>query len=79
MSPGGAASNSLNTPVEQTPLQEKLDDMAAFIGKLGAGAAVATFGALMIIWAIGKAPADVELDAYIDAHHRCHDYRRRHP
>ena len=55
----------LNTPVEQTPLQEKLDDMAAFIGKLGTGAAVATFGALMIIWAIGKAPADVELDAYI--------------
>lgn len=34
---------------DQTPLQEKLDDMAALIGYVGMGAAAATFVAMMIL------------------------------
>jgi len=34
---------------EQTPLQEKLDDMAELIGNVGTAAAVATFIAMMVI------------------------------
>lgn len=40
---GGAGS-------EETPLQEKLADLAAAIGKIGFGVAVACFIALLIKW-----------------------------
>lgn len=37
---------------EDTPLQEKLADMAAAIGKIGFGVAVACFIALLIKWCV---------------------------
>ena len=45
----GVIKSHLEKEQEQTPLQEKLDDMAALIGYVGIAAALATFGAMMII------------------------------
>ena len=45
----GVIKASLQSEQPQTPLQEKLDDMAALIGYVGMAAAGATFAALMII------------------------------
>lgn len=45
----GVIKSHLDTEQEQTPLQEKLDDMAALIGNVGMGAAAATFVAMMAI------------------------------
>lgn len=45
----GIIKSKLEKEQEQTPLQEKLDDMAASIGYVGMGAAGATFCAMMII------------------------------
>ncbi len=39
-----------NAGSEDTPLQEKLADLAAAIGKIGFGVAVACFIALLIKW-----------------------------
>jgi len=41
---------------EDTPLQEKLADLAAAIGKIGLGVAVASFIALLIKWVAHAAP-----------------------
>lgn len=40
----------LATEPEDTPLQEKLDDMAKFIGKIGSGAGLATMVMMIIMW-----------------------------
>jgi calcium-translocating P-type ATPase len=45
----GIIQSKLEKEQEQTPLQEKLDDMAALIGYVGMGAASATFLAMMMI------------------------------
>ena len=45
----GVIKSHLEKEQEQTPLQEKLDDMAAMIGYVGMAAALATFVAMMII------------------------------
>jgi len=45
----GIIKSHLEKEQEETPLQEKLDDMAAMIGNVGIGAAVATFVAMMSI------------------------------
>jgi len=45
----GVIKASLEKEQAQTPLQEKLDDMAAMIGYIGMAAAAATFIALMVI------------------------------
>lgn len=45
----GKIKSKLEKEQEQTPLQEKLDDMAAMIGYVGMGAAAATFVAMMCI------------------------------
>jgi P-type Ca2+ transporter type 2C len=45
----GVIKSHLEKEQSQTPLQEKLDDMAAMIGYVGMGAAVATFLAMMFI------------------------------
>jgi Ca2+-transporting ATPase len=45
----GVIKSHLEKEQEQTPLQEKLDDMAALIGYVGMGAAAATFVAMMAI------------------------------
>ena len=37
---------------EQTPLQEKLEDVAGAIGKIGFGVAIACFIALLIQWCV---------------------------
>lgn len=42
-----------NAGSEDTPLQEKLADLAAAIGKIGFGVAVACFIALLIKWCVG--------------------------
>jgi calcium-translocating P-type ATPase len=44
----------LATEAKPTPLQEKLDDMAALIGQIGTGAAIATFIAMLIIFLIDE-------------------------
>lgn len=41
-----------NAGSEDTPLQEKLADLAAAIGKIGFGVAVACFIALLIKWCV---------------------------
>ncbi|KAL3943229.1 MAG: hypothetical protein SGBAC_002719 [Bacillariaceae sp.] len=45
----GIIKSHLEKEQEETPLQEKLDDMAAMIGNVGIGAAAATFIAMMCI------------------------------
>jgi Ca2+-transporting ATPase len=45
----GVIKSHLEKEQEETPLQEKLDDMAATIGYVGMGAAAATFIAMMFI------------------------------
>ena len=40
----------LQQTAKNTPLQDKLDDLAQLIGYVGLGAAVATFIALLVIW-----------------------------
>lgn len=50
----GVIKSHLEKEQEQTPLQEKLDDMAAMIGYVGMGAAVATFVAMMFIKIVVK-------------------------
>lgn len=45
----GIIKSHLENEHAQTPLQKKLDDMAALIGYLGMGAAAATFAAMMFI------------------------------
>lgn len=45
----GIIQSKLEKEQEQTPLQEKLDDMAAMIGYVGMAAAAATFIAMMVI------------------------------
>jgi Ca2+-transporting ATPase len=45
----GVIKSHLEKEQDQTPLQEKLDDMAALIGYVGMAAALATFVAMMII------------------------------
>lgn len=45
----GMIKSKLEKEQEETPLQEKLDDMAAMIGYVGMGAAAATFIAMMAI------------------------------
>lgn len=45
----GVIKSKLEKEQEETPLQEKLDDMAAMIGNVGIGAAAATFIAMMCI------------------------------
>jgi len=45
----GVIKSHLEKEQEQTPLQEKLDDMALAIGNVGIGAAIATFLAMMFI------------------------------
>ena len=50
----GVIKSHLEKEQEQTPLQEKLDDMAAMIGYVGMAAAVATFVAMMFIKIIVK-------------------------
>ena len=45
----GVIKSHLEKEQEQTPLQEKLDDMAAMIGYVGMGAAAMTFVAMMAI------------------------------
>lgn len=45
----GVIKSHLEKEQEETPLQEKLDDMAAMIGNVGIGAAAATFIAMMCI------------------------------
>jgi calcium-translocating P-type ATPase len=45
----GIIKSHLEKEQEETPLQEKLDDMAAMIGYVGMGAAAATFLAMMFI------------------------------
>jgi magnesium-transporting ATPase (P-type) len=50
----GIIKSHLEKEQEQTPLQEKLDDMAAMIGYVGMGAAVATFVAMMFIKIVVK-------------------------
>lgn len=46
----GRIKAKLATEHKDTPLQEKLDDMAQLIGYMGGGAAVMTFLAMMVIW-----------------------------
>jgi len=48
----GKIKSSLEKEEEKTPLQEKLEDLAEFIGKLGVGAAILTFIALLVIWSV---------------------------
>lgn len=50
----GIIKSKLEKEQEQTPLQEKLDDMAAMIGYVGMGAAAATFVAMMFIKIVVK-------------------------
>lgn len=50
----GIIKSHLEKEQEQTPLQEKLDDMAAMIGYVGMAAAVATFVAMMFIKIVVK-------------------------
>lgn len=45
----GVIKSHLEKEQEETPLQEKLDDMAAMIGYVGIAAAAATFVAMMVI------------------------------
>jgi len=52
----GVIKSALETGQDQTPLQEKLDDMAALIGYVGMAAAVATFVAMMVIKVVVKPP-----------------------
>jgi P-type Ca2+ transporter type 2C len=68
----GVIKSHLEKEQEQTPLQEKLDDMAAFIGYVGMAAAAATFIAMMTIKVVVRPDylADVSiwkhaLDAFI--------------
>jgi calcium-translocating P-type ATPase len=68
----GVIKSHLEKEQEETPLQEKLDDMAAMIGYVGMGAAAATFVAMMWIKIFVKPDylADVSnfhhaLDAFI--------------
>jgi calcium-translocating P-type ATPase len=68
----GVIKSHLEKEQEETPLQEKLDDMAAMIGYVGMGAAAATFVAMMCIKLFVKPDylADVSnfhhaLDAFI--------------
>jgi P-type Ca2+ transporter type 2C len=49
LSQWGVIKSHLEKEQEETPLQEKLDDMAALIGYVGMGAAAATFVAMMCI------------------------------
>jgi len=48
----GKAIAKLTQEYEDTPLQEKLSIMAGQIGKIGLGAAILTFSALTIFWAV---------------------------
>lgn len=50
----GAIKAHLDKEQDQTPLQEKLDDMAAMIGYIGMGAAAATFVAMMAMKLVVK-------------------------
>lgn len=62
----GIIKSHLEKEQEQTPLQEKLDDMAALIGYVGMAAAGATFVAMMFIKIVIK-PAyleDISIFAY---------------
>ena len=68
----GVIKSHLEKEQEETPLQEKLDDMAATIGYVGMGAAAATFIAMMVIKIVVKPDylADISvfhhaLDAFI--------------
>lgn len=68
----GVIKSHLEKEQDQTPLQEKLDDMAALIGQVGIAAAAATFIAMMCIKIFAK-PAYLDdvsvfaqaLDAFI--------------
>lgn len=62
----GIIKSRLEKEQEQTPLQEKLDEMAALIGYVGMGAAAATFCAMMFIKLVMK-PAYLE-DVTVFAH-----------
>ncbi len=48
----GKSKSRLSTPASETPLQEKLDTLAAQIGNFGMGAAVLTFIAMVAIWVL---------------------------
>ncbi len=50
----GKAIAKLTQEYEDTPLQEKLGVMAGQIGKVGLGAAIITFSALTIFWAVDE-------------------------
>lgn len=54
MSQWGKIKSKLEKEQEETPLQEKLDDMAAMIGYVGMAAAAATFIAMMFIKIVVK-------------------------
>lgn len=62
----GIIQSKLEKEQEQTPLQEKLDDMAAMIGYVGMAAAAATFLAMMMIKIIVQPAhlADISVFAY---------------
>jgi len=68
----GIIKSHLEKEQDQTPLQEKLDEMAANIGYIGMGAAAATFVAMMVIFVFvkpdylaGKSFLTHALDAFI--------------
>lgn len=62
----GIIKSKLGLEQEQTPLQEKLDEMAVMIGNVGIGAALATFAAMMFIKLVMK-PAYLD-DVAVFAH-----------
>lgn len=54
----GKIKESLDKEDEKTPLQEKLEDLAELIGKIGLAAAIITFIALLIRWIITEFAID---------------------
>jgi magnesium-transporting ATPase (P-type) len=60
----GIIKSHLEKEQEQTPLQEKLDDMAALIGYVGMAAAAATFVAMMFIKIVIKPEHLAEISVF---------------
>ncbi|KAH8060849.1 calcium-transporting ATPase [Aureococcus anophagefferens] len=54
---------------QDTPLQEKLDDLAKLIGYVGLFAAIMTFGAMMALWYLDPRPAAEKGEAFEVALH----------
>ncbi|KAH8069377.1 calcium-transporting ATPase [Aureococcus anophagefferens] len=54
---------------QDTPLQEKLDDLAKLIGYVGLFAAIMTFGAMMALWYLDPRPATEKGEAFEVALH----------